>query len=47
METFAKRQFPEAQAAYEGLEIKLPGALMAQVAPLSARQRDVKYADHG
>jgi phosphoribosyl 1,2-cyclic phosphodiesterase len=47
METFAKRHFPEAQAAYEGLEVPFPGASTARVIPLGARQRDVKYADHG
>jgi phosphoribosyl 1,2-cyclic phosphodiesterase len=46
MEHFARRQFPEAQAAQEGLEITLSPAA-TRVLPLAARQRDVKYAQHG
>lgn len=50
MEASARAQFAESQAAYEGLEIVLRGTSTAvpasRVAPLSARQREVKYANH-
>ena len=46
MEASAKAQFNESQAAYEGLEIVLHGASTAPTAPLSAKQREVKYANH-
>jgi ribonuclease BN (tRNA processing enzyme) len=51
MEASARAQFSESQAAYEGLEIVLHGASTAcldlhSAAPLSATQRDVKYANH-
>jgi phosphoribosyl 1,2-cyclic phosphodiesterase len=46
MEVFAQRQFPEARAAHEGLEIKLPAVSAARLPSLAVRQRDVKYAHH-
>jgi phosphoribosyl 1,2-cyclic phosphodiesterase len=46
IEASARAQFRESEAAYEGLEIVLHGASTAPTAPLSARQRDVKYANH-
>lgn len=46
MEMTAKSQFSDTQAAYEGLEIILHGASTTLVAPRSARQRDVKYANN-
>jgi hypothetical protein len=49
MERTAKSLFAESVAAYEGLEIVLHGASTAlpMVAPLSAREREVKYAQNG
>ena len=49
MEASAKKQFRETQAAYEGLEINLSRASgrVAVLPPLSAKERDVKYAHHG
>jgi ribonuclease BN (tRNA processing enzyme) len=49
MERTAKSLFAESVAAYEGLEIVLRDASTALpvVAPLSAREREVKYAQNG
>jgi phosphoribosyl 1,2-cyclic phosphodiesterase len=47
IEASARAQFGESQAAYEGLEIVLHGASQSTspTAPLSAKQREVKYAN--
>ncbi|MBN2119361.1 MAG: MBL fold metallo-hydrolase [Anaerolineales bacterium] len=46
MESAAQAHFSAAQAAYEGMELALSRASSAPAAPLSARERDVKYAHH-
>jgi len=47
MEQKAKSMFPDSVEVYEGLEIDLTSRFDFATAPLSAREREVKYAQNG